>query len=130
MVEYLSVEKVVELNVLAISMIAVKKGDQAKLLSKLKLQTVLETCKEHKGSLYEKAAFLLKEITQKHPFASGNRRTAFLAMKFFLISNGQKFKIDDNPANARILQGIRESYFSDFEIVEWIKNGKIREFRR
>ena len=31
---------------------------------------------------------------------------------------------------AKVMTGIREGYYSDDEIVGWLKNGKIREFKR
>lgn len=73
---------------------------------------------------------MLRGLIQKHPFASGNRRTAFIATKDFIISNNNKFGVRDEPHFARALQGIRENYYSADEIKEWIKNGKIKEFKR
>lgn len=73
---------------------------------------------------------MLKQLIQKHPFASGNRRTAFIVIKDFLVSNGFKFGVKDDPRYARVMQGIRENFYSDSEIKEWLKNGKIRKFER
>lgn len=130
MVEYPSVEKIIELNLLALSVISVKKADQAKVLNKSRLLEVVENCRNFDGDLHGKAIVLLKGIIQKHPFASGNRRTAFLSMKYFLMENKLKLGIVDDPANAKVLQGIRENYYSEIELKEWIKNGKIRKFER
>lgn len=130
MAEYPSVEKIIELNLLALSVINVKKADQAKVLNKSRLLEVVENCRSFEGDLYDKAIVLLKGIIQRHPFASGNRRTAFLAMKYFLIINKLKLGIIDDPANAKVLQGIRENYYSEIELKEWVKNGKIRKFER
>ena len=68
---YLSVEKIIEYNILAINLIQVKRADKAEVLSKNRLDEVVESCKNLKGDVYDKAVFLLKEIIQKHPFASG-----------------------------------------------------------
>jgi prophage maintenance system killer protein len=73
---------------------------------------------------------LLKGIVQKHPFASGNRRTAFIVTKDFLLHNHASFLIKDDPENAKVMQGVRENYYSHEELKEWLKNGKIKEFRR
>jgi hypothetical protein len=51
-------------------------------------------------------------------------------MKYFLVMNKQKIGVEDNPENAKVLLGIREGYCSDAELKEWIRNGKIREFKR
>ncbi|MFH1224224.1 MAG: Fic family protein [Candidatus Diapherotrites archaeon] len=130
MVQYPSVEKITEMNALALSIIYAKKADEAKVLSRAKITEVIGDCEGFNGDIYDKAVVLLKGIVQKHPFASGNRRTAFLAMKYFLLANKARLGIEDNPANARILQGVRENYYSDAELKEWVKNGKIRQFSR
>jgi len=130
MIRYLTQEKIEELNFLALTLIKAKKSDSAKILSKAKLNEIVENCKNTKGDIFDKATVLLVEIIKKHAFASGNRRTAFIAMKYFLKLNGGKTKILDNPKNAKPMQGIRENYYSHNEIKEWIKNGSIREFKR
>jgi len=57
---YLSVEQVIEYNVLAITLIQVKKADKAELLDKSRLMVVVESCKKVDGGVYDKAVFLLK----------------------------------------------------------------------
>ena len=90
----------------------------------------IEQCKQTGGDIYDKAAVLLKELVQKHPFVSGNRRTAFITTKDFLLMNKAKFKLKDEPVYAKVMTGIREGFYSDEEMREWLKNGKIKEFRR
>ncbi len=36
----------------------------------------------------------------------------------------------NNIKNSKIMIGIRENYYSNNEIKNWIKNGKIRKFER
>lgn len=91
---------------------------------------MLDECKEKKGTLYDKATTLLKELVKAHAFASANRRTAFIATKYFVEMNNGKFNIDNDPGYAKVMVGIREDYYSDDEIKEWIKNGKIKKFQR
>jgi len=69
-------------------------------------------------------------LVKKHPFASGNRRTAFVVTKYFLMQNKASFEIKDDPHYARGMLGIRENYYTKEEVKEWIKHGKIREFKR
>jgi death-on-curing protein len=130
MVEYPSADKLVEFNLLALSLITAKKSDAPKVLSRAKLEQAIDFCRKFDGDFFDKAAVLLAELIRGHPFASGNRRTAFIAMKYFLVLNRQKPAIEDDPENAKVLLGIRENYYSHNEIKEWIKNGKIREFKR
>ena len=127
---YPTPERIVEYNLLALNIIKVRKADKADVLSHTKLLGAVEDCKNSRGDVYDKAVILLKGLIQKHPFASGNRRTAFIVTKEFLLKNHKKFVVPDNPKQARTMQGIREDYYSDEEIKEWIKNGKIREFKR
>jgi death-on-curing family protein len=127
---YPTAERLSEYNFLALELIKVKKADQPKVLSHSKLSGVIADCEKKEGDLYDKAAVLLKGLIQKHPFASGNRRTAFIATKDFIISNKGKFGIKDDPTYAKVMQGVRENYYSDEELKEWIRNGKVREFKR
>ena len=129
-IKYPSVEQIVEYNLLALSFIKAKKADQAKILSRPRLDYIFGKCKELEGDIYDKAAFLFINLIRLHPFASGNRRTAFIVTKDFLTENGEKFKIEDSPSQAKIMVGVRESYYTDDEIKEWIKNGQIKEFKR
>jgi death-on-curing family protein len=127
---YPTAEKIVEYNALALNLLKVKKADKPEVLSGRKIIEIVDSCRETKGDLYDKAVTLLKGLIQNHPFASGNRRTAFVVAKDFVLSNKGKFKIKDDPRYAKVMQGIREGYYNDEELKEWIKNGKIREFRR
>jgi len=127
---YPTVEKVIEYNVLALKLIKVKRADQPKILSHQKIVGIIEETKDSEGDIYDKAVVLLKGLIQKHPFASGNRRTAFIVTKEFLLKNNAAFKVKDDPAHARVMQGIREDYYTQEEIKEWIKHDKIREFKR
>jgi len=127
---YPTPERIMEYNLLALSLIKAKKADKSEVLSYKKLADAVEDCETNKGDIYDKAVFLLKRLIQGHPFASGNRRTAFIVAKDFLLSNGGKFTIHDNPEQARVMLGIRENYYTDAEIKGWIKNGEIREFKR
>lgn len=127
---YLSEEKIIELNYLVLSLIKVKKADKAEVLSYSKIAECINQTKLFKGDVYDKASVLMKSLIKNHAFASGNRRTAFIATKLFLFENNAKFKIPNNAIYAKIMLGIREDYYSLDEITNWIKNGKIREFNR
>lgn len=99
-------------------------------MSYAKIREVVDGCEQMEGDIYDKAAYLLKKMIKQHAFASGNRRTAFVITKHFLFSNKSEFNISDNPDYARIMTGIRENYYTDTEIKNWIQHGQIREFKR
>ena len=127
MTNYLTVEQVIQINKEVLLEIKVKKADSFKVLSVLKLGKVLESMEKEGKDVFDKAVALLKGLTQEHPFASGNRRTALVAVLKFLELNSHSIQLDFNP---RTLQGIRESYYSDKEIKDWLIGGDIREFKR
>ena len=127
---YPTVARIQEINLLVLSFIKVKKADEPKLLSASKLYDVLSACEETEGDVHDKSIILLKGIIQKHPFASGNRRTAFMVMKEFILKNGKDFKIKTDIGESKVLQGVRENYYTDAELKEWIQHGQIRHFKR
>jgi prophage maintenance system killer protein len=127
---YPTSEKIIEFNLLALNIIKVKKADRPEVLSYEKIRKTTEECKDKKGDVHDKAVVLLKGLIQKHPFASVNRRTAFIVTKYFLVNNKKSFKIKDIPEQSRIMLGIRGQYYPDKEIKGWIKNGKIKKFKR
>lgn len=129
-INYPTPEKIIEYNLLVLKLIKVKKADEAKVLSKAKIIEIVMECENYEGDVHDKAACLLKGLIQKHPFASGNRRTAFIVVKEFLFVNHAKFHVKDEPHYAKVMQGIRENFYTAEEIKEWIKNGQIREFKR
>lgn len=127
---YPSPKKIIEHNLLILNIFKVKKADKAEVLSYQKLAEITEGCESLEGDIYDKAVYLLKNIIQKHPFASGNKRTACVVTKDFLLDNKAEFKINNVPKHAKVMIGIRENHYSDTEIKKWIQNGEIREFRR
>lgn len=127
---YPTKDKIIEFNFLVLNLIKVKKVDTAEVLSPFKISKTIDDCKSYEGDLYDKGAVLMREIVKGHAFASGNRRTAFITTKYFIKENNGKFKIKDDPDYARVMVGIRENYYSHDEIKNWIKNGRIRPFKR
>ena len=129
-IKYPSIEEVEEYNVLVLNLIRVKKADKPQVLSRSKIKEAIESCEKAEGGIYCNAAVLIRCLVRAHAFASGNRRTAFVVAKEFVTANGKEFRIKDDPDYAKVMRGIREGHYSDEEVLEWIKNGKIREFRR
>ncbi len=129
-ITYLTSQEIIEFNVLALNLIQTKKADKSEILSYQKIKDIVEECEQTTGDIYDKASCLLKNTIKKHAFASGNRRTAFIITKHFLLLNSADFNIKDEPASAKIMTGIRDNYYSNDEIKNWIKDGQIREFKR
>ena len=51
-------------------------------------------------------------------------------MKEFILKNGKDFKIKTDIGESKVLQGVRENYYTDAELKEWIQHGQIRHFKR
>jgi len=129
-ISYPAVGEIIEFNLLVLGVVRVKKADRHHVLSRQKIASAIGQCRSAEGGLHQKAAVLMRALVAAHAFASGNRRTAFVATKDFVLKNGGKFSIPDDPHYAGVMRGIRESGYSDDEIAEWIRNGKIRQHER
>ncbi len=126
-VRYPTVEELIELNKRVLEEIRVKKADRHRVLSRSGLDSLLGKVKEHEGDLYDKAAFLLTGLVRIHYFASGNRRTAYLATVSFLATNRKTATVVHDP---RVLTGIREGFYTRDEIKDWLRGHEIKEFKR
>lgn len=129
-IKYPSIEKIIGYNFLALTLIKVKRADQLEVLSYGKIKEILTACETKQGDLYNKAVVLLKGIVQKHPFASGNKRTAFITAKNFLLDNKGKLGVKEDPSCAKIMAAIRHDYYTDEELKGWLQHGQIRAFNR
>jgi death-on-curing family protein len=129
-VAYPTVDEIQYYNTIAIEMFRKSKRDQTKTISTSYIQTAIDKTKMNSGDIYDKAARLLIELTRIHAFESGNKRTAFLTTKKFILKNEGKFNIPDTVNNVKVMIGIRENYYSQDEIKEWIVHGSIKKFKR
>jgi prophage maintenance system killer protein len=115
------------------------KGDNFKLKNYIRLSNSVRHTMNKRGDVYEKAGELLKRLCQSHPFESANRRTVYISAMIFICSNIGKVefkkKYEDveflDKTNGNIMNGIRlGNYYKDKELVEWLKTGKIRTFKK
>ena len=104
---YPTVEEIQYYNTIAIELFRKSKHDQAKTINMSYIKNAIEKVKNYKGDLYGKAALLLYELTLVHAFESGNKRTAFLTTKKFIIKNKGKFNIPDTTNNVKVMIGIK-----------------------
>lgn len=59
--------------------------------------------KELYPTIWVKAAYIMQKITKKHIFADGNKRTAYIATKLFLMKNDYHFKVTKEEGIVLIL---------------------------
>jgi death-on-curing family protein len=124
---YLTAVQLAETNRTVLKEIKVKKADSYRVLSRSALDEIVEKMETEGSDVYEKAAILLVDLTRRHPFASAVRRTAYAAAKLFLEANGEQIHVKYEP---KVLQGVRERFYSGDEIVNWLKGNEIRKFVR
>jgi death on curing protein len=58
-------------------------------------------------------------VAKNHPFADGNKRTAYLVMELFLAKNGIDFEPSEVEA-VLVLEGLAAGTVSEVELAEWI----------
>lgn len=69
----------------------------------------------------QKAVTLLMEISRRHPFTDGNKRTAYEAAITFLELNGKKLEVGENSRFNVVVWAVKPKTTID-EIVNWIAN--------
>lgn len=86
-IKYLDEETIIKINKEAIKLWNVKKADKHEVLSYSKLRVVIENHENSNFSFLDTCVNLLVGITKAHVFASGNRRTAIMAILTFADLN-------------------------------------------
>ncbi|GGN26318.1 Fic family protein [Halarchaeum nitratireducens] len=92
---------------------------------RLEIRRLLREGEDVEG-LYPRAAFLLRKLVTAHVFEDGNKRTAWVTTREFLLDHGEE-PPDRGPNVPRVLRKIRR-YDVD-EIAEWLETGEIDEDR-
>ncbi len=75
--------------------------------------------------IYELAASYAFGIAKNHPFLDGNKLTAYVVMRTFLLING--FDIEANQEEKYItFLKLAEGNLSEKELVDWIKEKSVK----
>lgn len=85
------------------------------------LSAILKETRKYEGDIYQKAAFLLKEIVTAHVFEDGQHRTAFVTVEMFLRQNGETLYYRDYREAQRFLKRVHEHTLG--EIAAWLRHG-------
>ena len=67
-----------------------------------------------------KAAALMHSLVLNHPFIDGNKRTAYVALEFFLALNGVKFPVGDAEAVVMMV-AMASGEATDAEFIAWVR---------
>ena len=73
------------------------------------------------ASLFEKAAALFESLAQNHAFFNGNKRTALLALAFFLQYNHYQFKMSTQEKIELTVDVVKHRY-TLVELAQIIEN--------
>lgn len=86
---YPRVEELINLNKNVLETYRVKKKDHFNKweVNRGKIQKAIQSARARRGDVEDKAVTLMRRINQLHPFGSGNRRTAHLALNRMLYCN-------------------------------------------
>jgi death-on-curing protein len=71
--------------------------------------------------LFEEAAALFESLSQNHPFADGNKRTAIVATAVFLILNKYELAFNDVEAYDWLMALYRTGKLTKSSIEAWIR---------
>jgi death-on-curing protein len=69
---------------------------------------------------FDLAAAYAFGIARNHPFADGNKRTAFVAAAVFLLDNGHEIKATDE-AIVRVMLSVSAGSMSERELAAWLR---------
>jgi prophage maintenance system killer protein len=124
---YPSVEEIIETNRRVLERVITDKRDRHVVWSQQAVRQVLSATKRTRGDVYDKAATLLVGLVKRHPFKSGNRRTAVAITSYFLAVNHAPTLV---PADTEVLAKLRLGIYKKGQIAAWLKGHGIEEERR
>jgi death-on-curing protein len=73
------------------------------------------------STIIDKAAALLESIITNHPFVDGNKRTAYVITRLFLMENGYEIAASAEE-KYKMVNGTAEGIFRYEQIREWLIN--------
>ena len=59
-------------------------------------------------------------LARNHGFADGNKRTAWVAARLFLVDNGERLGFDPIDA-VRIMEGVAAGLVSETDLADWFR---------
>ncbi len=68
----------------------------------------------------ELAAIAAMALARNHPFIDGNKRTAYVALEYFLITNGYMFTASDAESVVGML-ALAAVELTDDEFIAWVR---------
>jgi death-on-curing protein len=72
------------------------------------------------AEISELAAITAMALAQNHPFIDGNKRTAFVALEYFLIANRHMLTASD-AESVVVMQALAAGELADDEFLAWVR---------
>jgi death-on-curing protein len=121
-VKYLTLEEILRIHFQVIEDFGGSHGvrDEGRLESVISAPAQHIFNKEQYPTIYEKAAFYLRNIIGDHPFTDGNKRTALTVCAIFLYRNSYSFNTDQKTLEKFIIT-VATNHLSIIEISNWLK---------
>lgn len=119
-IEYPSVDDIIKANKRAIELLRATKAERHKLLvSKNRIEEILDKVREGDVDVKKKAAILLTELNRQHFFASANKRTSFIVASDFLLANEGQIPLK-RKEDVKFLIEVRQGSRTLEEIIRWL----------
>lgn len=119
--KYPNRKDIVEYNKIVLDIARVKKGDSHKVLSSRNIDRAVSSSKKARGDVEYKAAVLLKKLSQSHPFASGNRRTAYFSANKMIGMNKNYMLAKRREKQVELQRKIRQQEINNKGIAQWLR---------
>ena len=84
------------------------------------LQRPLDKLTYSDADIFAMAAAYIMGLSRNHPFADGNKRTAYVVAKLFLRLNGYQFKPRKDQA-VLVIESVAAGRFPEPQLADWIK---------
>jgi death-on-curing family protein len=121
MVKYPKPEDIVRYNKKVLEIVRDTKADRHEVKNYSGISHAVKGSRYAKGDINYKAAVLMKNLNQNHPFASGNKRTAYFSANKMIGMNKGYMLAKRRARQHDMAKRIREGRVNAKEIAKWLK---------
>jgi len=121
MIKYPKSKDIVRYNKVVLDIVKASKADSHKVLSSSNIDRAVRSAKRARGDIEYKAAVLMKNLNQSHPFASGNKRTAYFSANKMIGMNKGYILAKRREKQLEMNKGIREKRIDTKGIAKWLR---------
>jgi death-on-curing family protein len=96
-------------------------GGEYGLVSEGTLRYILDTLTWMRGDVFSKAAYVIRQIAERHPLVNGNKRLAFALGALLLWRAGYELSVGSDETIALMLRVARAEVSSE-ELESWLRS--------